>query len=164
MRWQITPLCQLLVGFRHFNATNPLHKVFALLGLIVNTERPHPLLHPDYEMSFQELMSRTLRHCIAAKSYFDVSSFVGIGHAPTSNSESKATGMLSWAADWTLAALHTPLHVPRSRSFSRTRYGATGEVSSKPVFGAQMRRETTVSLEARLTSSGYGANSGMRLK
>ncbi|RYP37670.1 hypothetical protein DL768_010843 [Monosporascus sp. mg162] len=88
--WRISPLSALLSGFRHFDATDPRDKVYALLGIIADTERPHPLLYPDYAMSPPELMNLTARYLIDAGSYFDIISFAGTGHARTRGGESQA--------------------------------------------------------------------------
>ncbi|RYP06628.1 hypothetical protein DL764_003050 [Monosporascus ibericus] len=127
MPWRISPLSDLLSGFRYFDTTDPRDKIYALLGLIVDKERPHPLLCPDYAMSPSELMNLTARHLINAGSYFDVISFVGTGHARMRDGESQAKGMASWAADWTCAPLGVPLHDPRSANFARIKYGAADQ-------------------------------------
>ncbi|RYP59092.1 hypothetical protein DL769_008691 [Monosporascus sp. CRB-8-3] len=139
--WRISPLSALLSGFRHFDATDPRDKIYALLGLIIDNKRPYPLLYPDYATSPPELMNLTARHLINAESYFDVISFAGTGHARTWGGESQAKGMASWAADWTCAPLGAPLHDPRSAKFSGTKYGAADQVSAEIVFGAVMRGE-----------------------
>ncbi|RYP27186.1 hypothetical protein DL767_007779 [Monosporascus sp. MG133] len=141
MPWRISPLSALLSGFRHFDATDPRDKVYALLGLIVDKEQPFPLLYSDYAMSPPELMNLTARHLIDAGSYFDVISFAGTGHARTRGGESQAKGMASWAADWTCAPLGAPLHDPRSANFARTKYGAADKVSAEIVFSEVIRGE-----------------------
>ncbi|RYP43347.1 hypothetical protein DL770_011717 [Monosporascus sp. CRB-9-2] len=142
MPWRISPLSALLSGFRHFDATDPRDKVYALLGLIADTKRPYPLLYPDYAMSPPEVMNLTARHLIDAGSYFDVISFAGTGHARTRDGESQAKGMASWAADWTCAPLGAPLHDPWSANFARTKYGAADQISTEIVFGGVMRGES----------------------
>jgi hypothetical protein len=81
-----------LMGLYHFNASDLRDKVFALLGLAVDTD--DPALFPDYESTTEEVYQRTASHLFIRDNSCMILHKAGIGFPRALSS------LPSWVPDW----------------------------------------------------------------
>ncbi|KAH6694338.1 heterokaryon incompatibility protein-domain-containing protein [Leptodontidium sp. MPI-SDFR-AT-0119] len=131
-----SPLIHLMRSFRHFQATDPRDKVFALLGISKDTEALR--LHPDYRKSCQEVYSNLARTLIR-NGYVEVLSLCEF--------PKQIDGLPSWVHDWSAKSYRSPL---QQRSLDRRARPITSIL--EPKFSASGTNQT-ISLEGGHTTS-----------
>jgi hypothetical protein len=125
-----SPLIHLMRSFRHFQATDPRDKVFALLGIGKDTEALG--LHPDYRKSCQEVYSNLARRLIH-NGYVELLSLCEF--------PKQINGLPSWVHDWSAKSYRSPL---QQRSLDRRARPITTIL--EPRFSASGTNQT-ISLE-----------------
>ena len=91
-----TPLNYLLEKFAKFESTEPLDKVFALLGLM--GDEPPISMVPNYSSSVQHVFSNTVQHILSDPSIRNrpsILALAGTGYV------GRRPGLCSWIPDWT---------------------------------------------------------------
>jgi hypothetical protein len=130
------PLIHLMRSFRHFQATDPRDKVFALLGIAKDTEALG--IHPDYRKSCQEVYSNLARTLIR-NGHVELLSLCEF--------PKQIDGLPSWVHDWSSKSCRSPL---QERALDRRARPTTTIL--EPKFSASGTNQTT-SLEGGYTRS-----------
>ncbi|KAG4421912.1 hypothetical protein IFR04_005024 [Cadophora malorum] len=131
-----SPLIYLMRSFRHFHATDPRDKLFALLGIAKDTEALG--LHPDYRKSCQEVYSDFARALIR-HGYLEILSLCEL--------PKKIDGLPSWVHDWSAKGYRAPL---QQRSLNRRARPITSML--EPKFSASRTYQTTNLEDQHITS------------
>jgi Heterokaryon incompatibility protein (HET) len=103
---QPSPLIYLMRSLRHFQATDPRDKVFALLGIAVDTKELG--LRPDYRKSCKEVYTDLARTLIQ-HGYIELLSLCEFSK--------QISGLPSWVPDWSCKSYRSPL---QQRSLDRS--------------------------------------------
>jgi hypothetical protein len=103
---QPSPLIYLMRSLRHFQATDPRDKVFALLGIAADTKALG--LHPDYRKSCEEVYTDFARTLIQ-NGYIELLSLCEF--------PKQIPGLPSWVPDWSRESYRSPL---QQRSLDRS--------------------------------------------
>jgi hypothetical protein len=110
LRFKVTPLSFLLSQCSSFEATDLKDKVYALLGLAIDTDFCNRrLLWPNYLKSLPTVLEDTARHLVEGRMYFDVLSYVGVGL----RSGVRTPGIPSWVPDWANPSFMCSISCPK---------------------------------------------------
>ncbi|KAF5009937.1 hypothetical protein FDECE_3879 [Fusarium decemcellulare] len=126
---RVLPLSTLLSTYCRSRATDSRDKIYALLGLVIDSAISYPSIWPDYGQSLDKLMNLTTHHIISARSYMDIISFVGNGNATAHGEEHQLKSIQSWVANWAYPPLGMPLNDHLSSQSGRTFYKAATHFS-----------------------------------
>jgi hypothetical protein len=98
--WEPQPLSMLLVFFRHFNATDPRDKVYALLGLA--TDASELALEPDYSNSVAKVYWAASRAILMKRRSLNILYMVGYASVEYEDE------LPSWVPDWSNTHIPAP--------------------------------------------------------
>ncbi|KAM7217614.1 Heterokaryon incompatibility protein (HET) domain containing protein [Rhypophila decipiens] len=118
--YNLDSLLSYLLWFRQREATNPLDKVFALLGLINNHDTIAAAIVPDYNATTEALYTALARQLLQGTHSLDILS------TPRSPSPQSSINLPSWVPDWSDSSVRTISLIGQSRF----QYSATGSSRS----------------------------------
>ena len=125
--YNLDSILSYLLWFRARQATNPLDKVFALLGLVKNRDKIAATIVPNYGMSVESLYVMLTRKLLEGTVCLDV---LSSPRGPTSDLR-----LPSWVVDWSNSSISTMSLVGQSHF----KYAATGASRSSVRFSQDSR-------------------------
>lgn len=123
-------LLGILLGFRHYQATDPRDKVFALCGLATDTELNALVFQPDYRLDMSQAYTNLALFVINSERNLDILS------VPPKFAKQRNTALPSWVPDWSICDTTPAMLLDRSslRSEERVLQKASGDSETSAEF------------------------------